>query len=95
MYGVEAILPIEFEVQSLRIIINERLDESKSSRNRLERLEALSEAQRASSQHVEVIQCQRKVAFDKKSKVQTLEPGIWVLVQNARKMEFPGKFDAL
>jgi len=69
MYGVEAILPIEFEVQLLRIIINKKLDESKSLQDRLKRLEALSEARRASSQHVEVIQRRRKVAFDKKSKV--------------------------
>jgi hypothetical protein len=28
VYGIEAILPIEFEIPSLRIAINERLDES-------------------------------------------------------------------
>lgn len=95
MYGVEAILAIEFEVQSLRIAIDARLDDSESLRERLERLEALSEACRLSSQHVETIQRRRMVAFDKRDKVRTLEPGMWVLVQDARKMEFPGKFDAL
>lgn len=95
MYGIEAILPIEFEVQSLRIAIDERLDDSDSLRDRLERLKALSESRRMASQHVEVIQRRRKVAFDKRNKVRTLQPGMWVMVQDARKLEFPGKFDAL
>lgn len=69
MYGVEAILPIEFEVQSLCIAIDERLDDRKSLQDRLEQLEALSESRRASSQHVESIQRRRKVAFDKQKKV--------------------------
>jgi hypothetical protein len=44
VYGIEAILPIEFEIPSLRIAINERLDESQSLKDRLERLEGLNEA---------------------------------------------------
>jgi transposase InsO family protein len=41
VYGIEAILPIEFEIPSLRIAINERLDESQSLKDRLKRLEGL------------------------------------------------------
>jgi hypothetical protein len=44
VYGIEAILPIEFEIPSLFIAINERLDESQSLKDRLERLEGLNEA---------------------------------------------------
>ena len=95
MYGIEAILPIELEVQSLRIAMDERLNDSQSLKDRLEHLEALSEARRLAAQHVEVIQRRRKVTFDKKHKVRTLQPGMWVLVQDARKIEFPGKFDAV
>ena len=95
MYGVEAILPIEFEVMSLRIAINERLDTSQSLKDRLARLEALTEARQIASQHVEVIQRRRKVTFDKRNKVRTLLPGMWVMVQDARRLEFPAKFDAL
>jgi hypothetical protein len=63
---MEAILPMEFEVLSLRIAIDEQLDDSQSLRDRLERLEGLSEARRLAAQHVEIAQTQRKVYFDKK-----------------------------
>jgi hypothetical protein len=36
VYGIKAILPIEFEILSFRIAINERLDESQSLKDRLE-----------------------------------------------------------
>jgi hypothetical protein len=42
VYGIEAILPIKFEIPSLRIAINERLDESQSFKDILERLEGLN-----------------------------------------------------
>jgi hypothetical protein len=43
MYGIEAILPIEFEVQTLRIAMEQRLDTSQSLKDRLASLEALNE----------------------------------------------------
>jgi hypothetical protein len=36
VYGIEAILPIKFEIPSLRNAINERLDDSQSLKDRLE-----------------------------------------------------------
>jgi len=95
MYGLEAILPIEFEVQSLRIAIDARLDDTGSLQDRLDRLEALSEYRRLASQHVETIQRRWKVAFDKRNKVRSLQSGMWVMVQDARRLKFPRKFDAL
>ncbi len=95
VFGVEAILPMEFEVPSLRIAIDERLDDSQSLKDRLERLEGLSEARRLAAQHVETTQRQRKVYFDNKVKKRSLSVGMWVMVQNARRLEFSGKFDAL
>ncbi len=44
---------------------------------------------------MEAAQRQRKVYFDKKVKKRTLSAGMWVMVQDARRLEFPGKFDAL
>lgn len=95
VYGVESILPIEFEVQSLRIAVNERLTLAPSLRVRLELLEGLDEARRASAQHVEAIQRRRKLAFDKRHKTRSLLPGMLVMLQDARKIDFPGKFDAV
>jgi hypothetical protein len=43
MYGIEAILPIEFEVQTLRIAMEHRLDDSQSLKDWLAKLEALNE----------------------------------------------------
>lgn len=95
VYGVEAVLPIEFEVSSLRIAIDARLTTKASLIHRLERLEALDEERQRSAQHIEVIQRRRKMAFDKRHKKRTLLPGMLVLLQDARRLEFPGKFDAL
>jgi hypothetical protein len=41
------------------------------------------------------MQRRRKVQFDKKHKSRTLVLGMLVMLQDARKLEFPGKFDAL
>jgi hypothetical protein len=95
VFGVEAILPMEFELPSLRIAINEWLDNSQSLKDRLERLEGLSEVQRLAAQHVETTQRQRKVYFDNKVLKKTLNASIWVMVQDARRLEFLGKFNAL
>jgi hypothetical protein len=56
MYGIEAILPIEFEIQTLRIAMEHRLDDSQSLKDRLARLEALNEGRQLAAQHVETIQ---------------------------------------
>lgn len=95
VYGVESILPIEFEVPSLRIAMNAHMSTNQSLKERLERLEALDEARMISTQHVEAIQRRKKVAFDKRHKVRILQPGMLILLQDARRLDFPGKFDAL
>jgi hypothetical protein len=71
------------------------LDDSKSLKDRLERLEGLREARRLVAQHVETPQRQRKVYVDKTVKKKTLSAGMWVMVQDAMRLEFPSKFDAL
>jgi len=95
VYGIESILPIEFEVPSLRIAVDHRMTTNQSLRDRLEQLEALDEARMVSTQHIEAIQRRRKIAFDNRHKVRVLQPGMLVLLQDARRLEFPGKFDAL
>ncbi len=64
-------------------------------KDRLERLEGLNEARRLSAQHIETMQRRCKVQFDKKHKSRTLVPSMLVMLQDARKLEFPRKFDAL
>lgn len=94
VYGIEAVLPIELEIPSLRIAVDSRLTVAESLSDKLLMLESLSEKQRLSVQHLEAMQRRRKVVFDKQHKVQILQPGTLVML-HARKMEFSGKFDAL
>ena len=70
VYGLDATLPIEFEVETLRVAIGSRLTESQSLKNRLTTLEELDEKRKMGAQHIEIIQRQRKTTFDK----QTLRP---------------------
>jgi len=95
VYGLEATLPIEFEVESLRVAIGSRLTDSQSLKNRLTDLEELDERRRMAAQHIEAIQRRRKITFDKRHKKRVLRPGMMVMIQDARKLEFPGKFDAV
>ena len=91
MYGVEAILPIEYEVQSLRIAVDQRLDLPESVVHRLEWLEGMSEARRTSVQHIEAIQLRRKAKFDKKQKKRVFKVDEWVLLRDDRILDHPGK----
>jgi hypothetical protein len=95
VYGLEATLPIEFEVESLRVAIGSRLTDSQSLKNRLTDLEELDERRRMAAQHIEAIQRRRKITFDKRHKKRALRPGMMVMIQDARKLDFPGKFDAV
>lgn len=95
VYGVEAILPIEIEIPSLRIAINDRWPVSKSIHDRVLMLEGLNETRRFSAQHIETAQRRKKAVFDKSHKKQTLLPGTMVMLQDGKKLEFPGKFDAI
>ena len=95
VYGLEATFPIEFEVESLRVAMDSRLTDSQSLKNKLTTPEELDERQRMSAQHIEAIQRRRKITFNKRHKTRTLRPSMMVLLQDARKFEFLGKFDAV
>ena len=56
VYGLKATLPIEYEVESLRVAISSHLTKSQSLRNRLPDLEELDERRRMPAQHIEAIQ---------------------------------------
>ena len=95
VYGMEVVLPIEFEVPSLRIAMDARLTDNQSLKNRPVELEALDKGRRHAAQHMEAIQRRRKVLFDKRHNVRVLQPDMLVLLQDARKVDFPSKFDAV
>ena len=58
-------------------------------------MEKLDERRRMEVQHIEAIQWRRKITFDKRCKKRALRPCMMVLIQDARKLEFPDKFDAV
>ena len=95
VYELDAILPIKYEVESLWVAIGSRLTESQSLRNRLTDLKELDERRRMAVQHIEAIQRRRMITFDKRHNKRALRPGMMVMIQDARRFEFPGKFDAV
>ena len=95
VYGIEATLPINFEVKLLKVVVDSRLTDKLSLKNRLVSLEALDENRRFSAQHIESIQQRRKITFDKIHSKRTLSVGTLVLLQDARELDFTCKFDAL
>ena len=95
VFGIKATLPIEFEVEALRVAVKSRFPVKQSLRNRLTELEELDERRRVAAQNIEAIQRQRKLTFDKRHKKWALEPCMLVMIQDARKKDFPAKFDAL
>ena len=91
--GLEAKLPNDYEVESLWMAIDSRLTESQFLKNRLTNLEELDKRIRMAAQNIETIQRQRKIIFNKRYKKRALRPGMMVMIQDARKLDFPGKFD--
>uniref|UniRef100_A0A2N9G4P3 Uncharacterized protein n=1 Tax=Fagus sylvatica TaxID=28930 RepID=A0A2N9G4P3_FAGSY len=63
VYGVEAVLPLERQIPSLRIAIQEGLTNEENARLRLEELEALDEKRLEAQQHLECYQARLSRAF--------------------------------
>ena len=82
-------------MESLRIAIGSRLTDSQSLRNRLTTLKELDERRKKAAQHIEAIQRRRKITFNKRHEKRALKPSMMVMIQDARKLDFPGKFDAI
>ncbi|KAL0321873.1 UNVERIFIED_CONTAM: hypothetical protein Scaly_2483700 [Sesamum calycinum] len=66
VYGVEAVLPLEQQIPSLRIAIQEGLTEEENARIRLEELEALDEKRLEAQQRLECYQARLSRAFIKR-----------------------------
>jgi transposase InsO family protein len=83
-YGMEALLPIELEVMTLRTATTMRLPLDESQHHRLLQLNELDELQLKAYQSIEVAQAQQKKAFDKKVKRREFEEGDLVMMFDAR-----------
>lgn len=79
VYGVEAILPLERQIPSLRIAIQEGLTNEDNARLRLEELEALDEKRLEAQQRLECYQARLSKAFNKKVRPRSFQVGDLVL----------------
>jgi len=80
---MEAFLPIELEVMTLRTATTMRLPLNESQRHRLLQLNELDELQLKAYQSIEVAQAQQKKAFDKKVKKKEFKEGDPVMMFDA------------
>ncbi|XP_058722923.1 uncharacterized protein LOC131594738 [Vicia villosa] len=79
VYGMEAVLPVEVEIPSLRIMKDVELDESEWVQNRLDQLNLIDEKRLAAIGHGQVYQKKMRKAFDKRVRPQSYKPGDLVL----------------
>ncbi|KAA0056390.1 uncharacterized protein E5676_scaffold120G002700 [Cucumis melo var. makuwa] len=79
VYGVEAVLPLEREIPSLRMAVQEGLTTEDNVKLRLQELEALDEKRLEAQQALECYQARMSKAFDKHVKTRSLQVGDLVL----------------
>ncbi|KAK4383073.1 Ribonuclease HI [Sesamum angolense] len=79
VYGVEAVLPLEQQIPSLRIAIQEGLTEEENAQIRLEELEALGKKRLETQQKLECYQARLSRAFNKKVRLRSFQVGDLVL----------------
>ncbi|XP_074289157.1 uncharacterized protein LOC141614298 [Silene latifolia] len=75
VYGVEAVLPLELQIQSLRIAIQEELTSDDNDKLRLEELEALDEKRLQAQQKLQCYQARLSRAFNKKVRPRSFQAG--------------------
>ncbi|KAL0458332.1 UNVERIFIED_CONTAM: hypothetical protein Slati_0460400 [Sesamum latifolium] len=79
VYGVEAVVPLEQQIPSLRIAIQEGLTQEENAHLRLEELEALDEKRLEAQQRLECYQARLSRAFNKKVRSRSFQVGDLVL----------------
>ena len=65
VYGIEAVLPIEIQLPSLRIAVNDHLMEEAKDLLRIRELESLDEGRLEPRQNIELYQARMSASFDK------------------------------
>ncbi|XP_068328226.1 uncharacterized protein [Pyrus communis] len=100
--GVEAILPLESQIPSLRMAIQEGLTEEENAKLRLQELEALDKKKLEAQQHLECYQARLSKAFNKKVCPRYFQTGdIFlalrrpIITTHKTKSKFTSKWDGL
>ncbi|KAM1159187.1 hypothetical protein ACFX19_032962 [Malus domestica] len=100
VYGVEAVLPLESQIPSLRMAIQEGLTDEENAKLRLQELESLDERRLEAQQHLECYQARLSKAFNKKVRPRSFQTGDLVLAlrrpiitTHKTKSKFTSKWD--
>ncbi|XP_020084900.1 uncharacterized protein LOC109707778 [Ananas comosus] len=80
VFGVEAVLPLEVELPSLRIAVQHELTNEENALLRLDELDALDETRLTAQQNLELYQAQMARAYNKLTRYRTFSVGELVLV---------------
>ena len=93
VYGMEAILPIEMGVRSLRIVLESEIFEADWLQSRYDQLCMLDEKRHKALYHIQGYQRRLRKAFDKKVRTRDLKLGDLVLKEIQAPVQDPyGKF---
>lgn len=96
VYGTEAILPIEIEILSLRVSLQNIISEEDYWVERLQELETLDVKRQTMLNHLQGYQNRLRQSYNKRVCPQTFEVGDLVLKENQRNLaerEKLGKFE--
>src|SRR3954471_6218960 len=79
VYGMEAVLPIEVEIPSMRVLMEAKLTEAEWCQRRFDELNLIEEKRVTALCHGQLYQQRMKKAFDKKVRPCTIKEGDLVL----------------
>ncbi|KAL3684965.1 hypothetical protein R1sor_002987 [Riccia sorocarpa] len=94
-YGLEPVLPIEMDIPTLRVHIQERLKVEDSLQEQRLVLTRLEEERVRVKEEAEILQKKRNERYDRhlKKSCQNISKGDLALLFDSRKQHFPGKLD--
>ena len=73
VYGIEAVLPVEIEMGSLRVILEQQISETKWVQSRLDQLSLLDDRRLRIADHIQAYQRKMASAFKKRVKPRPLQ----------------------
>ena len=84
VYSCEAVLPIETEIKSLRVVVEAKTPESEWARKRYDHLMSLDEKRMDALFHTQIYQRRIARAFNKKVKPEKIKAGDMILKQSPK-----------
>jgi hypothetical protein len=80
VFGVETVLPLEIELPSLRVAMQNDMTVEECKQLRLDELDAMDEKRLIAQQNLEVYQAKMARAYDKMARIRAFQEGELVLV---------------